>query len=68
MTKIELHPEFLVSNGERQFAVLTYKEYLALQEWIEDTEDLYALKAAREENKNEPLFTIEETKKELGLD
>jgi len=68
MTKIELHPEFLVANGERQFAVLTYKEYLALQEWIEDTQDLHALKAAREENRNEPFYTVEETKKDLGLD
>jgi hypothetical protein len=30
--------------------------------------DLHALKAAREENKNEPFYTVEETKKDLGLD
>jgi hypothetical protein len=67
MTKIELHPEFLVADGERQFAVLPYKEYLALQEWIEDTQDLHALKQAREDNRQTPLLTIAEVKKDLGL-
>ena len=25
---IELHPEFLIKNGEKQFAVLPYEEFL----------------------------------------
>lgn len=68
MTTIELHPEFLTAKGKRQFAVIPYEEFVALQEWIEDAKDLTALRIAREENKDEPSFTIEEVKKELGID
>jgi len=68
MTNIELHPEFLTANGKKQFAVLPYQEFVALQEWIEDTEDLRALRVAREENADEPSYTIEEVRKELGIE
>jgi hypothetical protein len=68
MTNIELHPEFLTANGKRQFAVIPYEEFLALQEWIEDTHDLYLLRVAREENKDQPTYTIEEVRKDLGIE
>ena len=68
MTTIELHPEFLTADGKKQFAVLPYQEFVALQEWIVDTQDLHALRLAREENANEPSYTIEEVRKELGIE
>ncbi len=68
MTTIELHPEFLTADGKKQFAVLPYQEFVALQEWIEDTQDLHALRLAREENANKPSYTIEEVRKELGIE
>ena len=68
MTTIELHPEFLTADGKKQFAVLPYREFVAIQEWIEDTQDLHALRLAREENANEPSYTIEEVRKELGIE
>jgi len=68
MTTVELHPEFLTANGKPQFAVLPYEEFVALQEWIEDTQDLYDLRLAREENRDEPSYTIEEVRKELGIE
>jgi len=68
MTTIELHPEFLTTKGKRQFAVIPYEEFVALQEWIEDAQDLATLRIAREENKDEPSFTIEEIRRELGID
>jgi hypothetical protein len=46
----------------------SYKEFVALQEWIEDTQDLHALRLAREENKDEPSYTIEEVRNDLGID
>jgi hypothetical protein len=67
MTTIELHPEFLTSGGERQFAVIPYDEFVALQEWIEGARDIYALRLAREENKDAPIYTIEEVRKDLGI-
>lgn len=68
MTTIELHPEFLKADGKRQFAVLPYQEFVAIQEWIEDTQDLHALRLAREENANQPSYTIDEVRKELGIE
>lgn len=68
MTTIDLHPEFLTADGKKQFAVLPYEEFVALQEWIEDQQDLHAIRVAREENKNEPSYTIEQVRKELGIE
>lgn len=66
-TTFELHPEFLRKNGEPEFAVLSYAEYRALEEWLEDVEDILDLRQAREEDAHQPNFTIEEVRKELGL-
>lgn len=67
MTTIELHPEFLTAEGKKQFAVIPYEEFVALQEWMEDAQDLYALRKAHEENESEASFTIEEVRKDLGI-
>ncbi len=68
MTNVDLHPKFLSSNGTRQFAILPYEEFVALQEWMEDMEDLRDLELALEENDGQPSYTLEEVKKELGFD
>lgn len=48
-----LHPEIPSKNGKKQFAVLPYEEFVALQEWLVDMEDLLELrKAKRAEGKN----------------
>ncbi|OGT29558.1 MAG: hypothetical protein A2W28_12330, partial [Gammaproteobacteria bacterium RBG_16_51_14] len=50
---LTLHPEILVKNGKKRFAVLPYEEFLALQERLADAEDLLELrKAKRAERKN----------------
>jgi len=67
MTTIELNPEFLTKNGEKQFAILPYTEFVALKEWIEDVEDLLDLREARESDDGSPSLSIEEVQKELGI-
>ena len=67
MTTIELHPEFLTKNGEKQFAVLSYQEFVALQEWLEDAEDLLELRAAQKEEANAPTIRLAELEKEFGI-
>ena len=67
MTSIELHPEFLTKNGEKQFAVLSYQEFVALQEWLVDAEDLLDLRAAEKEEADAPTTTLSELKKEFGI-
>ncbi len=67
MTTIKLHPEFLTKNGVKQFAVLTYQEYVALQEWLEDAEDLLDLRTAQKEEANAPTISLSEMEKEFKI-
>lgn len=46
---IQLHPEFLKKNGQTEFVVLPYEEFLAIQELLEDLADLQALRTAKQE-------------------
>jgi hypothetical protein len=64
---IELHPNILRKNGKGEFVVLPYDEFVALQELLEDVEDLILLREAREQNAGEPGYSLEEMKKRLGL-
>ncbi|TVP59523.1 MAG: type II toxin-antitoxin system Phd/YefM family antitoxin [Nodularia sp. (in: Bacteria)] len=62
---IELHPEFLTKNGEKQFAVLPYEEFLKIKELLEDLEDLRDLRDAKEEQKDSVTVTLADVKKLL---
>lgn len=64
---VTLHPNYLEQDGKKQFVVLTYTEYVALQEELQDFYDLKALRAAKVEEQDAPTFSFEEAKKELGL-
>ena len=67
MTTVDLHPEFLTKNGEREYAVLPYPEFVALKEWLEDVEDILDLREARESDDDSSSLTLEEVKQELGI-
>jgi len=67
MTTVELHPEFLTKNGEREYAVLPYSEFVALEEWLEDVEDVLDLRDAREDDDGSPGYSIEQVKQDLGI-
>jgi hypothetical protein len=60
MSKPELHPEILTKNGRKEFAVLPYEEFVALQEWLADVEDLLDLRAAVKAERNESTISISE--------
>jgi len=44
---LKLNSEVLMKNGKREFVVLPYKEFVALQAKLEDAEDLLALRKAK---------------------
>ncbi|HEX8633255.1 MAG TPA: hypothetical protein VF703_03785 [Pyrinomonadaceae bacterium] len=67
MSRITLHPEILSKNGKKEFVVLPYEEFLALQELLDDVEDLLDLRAAKREEDGEPTLSLADAKKELGL-
>ena len=64
---LKLHPNILQKNGKKEFVVLPYEEFVAMQELLEDAEDLKLLREAREENAGEPGISLEEAKKRLGI-
>jgi hypothetical protein len=67
MDRITLHPEILSKNGKKEFVVLPYEEFLALQELLDDVEDLLELRSAKREDDGDPLLSLADAKKELGL-
>ncbi|VAW34463.1 hypothetical protein MNBD_CHLOROFLEXI01-5137 [hydrothermal vent metagenome] len=62
-----LHPNILEQDGHKQFVVLPYNEFIALQEELQDYYDLKDLRAAMEVEQDSPTVSFEEAKKELGL-
>ncbi len=69
MTKmIKLNPQILKKNGHGEFVILSFKEFQAIQEMLEDADDLLALRQAREEDDpSVPGYTLEEVRLRLGL-
>ena len=64
---IELHPEIIEKDGKKKFVVLTYEEFLAIQEALADAEDLTELRAAKKEEHDAPSIPLEQIVDELGL-
>lgn len=62
---IKLHPEILRKNGKKEFVVLPYEEFLAIQEALMDAEDLADLRAAKRKDMAMPGLSLQEAKKEL---
>lgn len=67
MQAIQLHPEFLKKDGKPQFAVISYEEFLTIQEVLDDYQDLWLLREAKKERANDSLVSFEEMKKEFNL-
>lgn len=63
---LKLHPEILERNGEKQFVVLPYEEFVALQERLGEADDVLELrKAKRAEGKKS--ISLAEVKRTLGM-
>ncbi len=65
---IRLHPEFLTKDGKKEFAVLPYEEFVALQELLADAADVLDLREAKEEEASAETIPLSEIRKTLGLD
>ena len=63
---IKLHPEVLKKNGVKEFVILPYDEFVALQQLLADAQDLVDLREAVSAEKDAPTISLEELKTELG--
>ena len=64
---LELHPEFLSKNGKKEFVVLPYEEFTALQERLADAEDLFDLRQAKQAEGKKKSIPLADVKKRLGI-
>ena len=64
---IELHPEILEKDGKKQFVILTYEEFTAIEEALADAEDLVALRIAKKEELGAPSVPLEKVVDDLGI-
>ncbi|MBI2194854.1 MAG: type II toxin-antitoxin system Phd/YefM family antitoxin [Planctomycetes bacterium] len=64
---LKLHPEILEKNGGKQFVVLPYEEFLAMQERLADAEDLMELRKAKRAEVKKRSIPLAEAKRKLGL-
>ena len=64
---LTLHPEILVKDGKKQFAVLPYEEFLAVQERLADAEDLLELRKAKRAEGRKRSIPLAEVKRKLRL-
>jgi len=64
---ITLHPEYLIKDGKKEFVILSYEEFLKIEEMISDYEDLTDLRVAKAKEENAPSISLEQAKLKLGL-
>jgi hypothetical protein len=64
---IELHPVILKKDGESEFVVLSYDEFIEIQRVLDDVQDLMDLREAKKAEGNAPGISLEEMRRELGL-
>lgn len=63
---IELHPKIIEKDGKKQFVVLTYEEFLAIEEALADAEDLSELRAAKKEEHDAQRGSLENQRSEIS--
>ena len=64
---IELHPEIVEKDGKKQFVILKYEEFVAIQQALADADDLAALRAAKEDEHGAPTIPLDQVVEELEL-
>lgn len=62
-----LHPQILINDGKKQFAVLPYEEFVSLKKRLEDMEDLLELRKAKKVEGLKSTVPLARAKRHLGL-
>jgi hypothetical protein len=62
---VTLHAQIIKKNGQKEYAVLPYEEFLEIQEQLDDYEDLRCLRDAKQTEKDAATIGIAELKKKF---
>ncbi|NOY30781.1 MAG: type II toxin-antitoxin system Phd/YefM family antitoxin [Planctomycetes bacterium] len=65
---LEIQHEIIEKDGKKEFAVLPYEEFVRVRDELEEFEDLRLLREAKEQEKSASTCTIEDAKKQLGIE
>ncbi len=64
---LKLKPEIWSKDGKKQFVVLSYEQYEAIRERLEDAEDARLLQESRKRQAGAPTISLAEMKRRLGI-
>jgi hypothetical protein len=64
---VKIRPEILTKNGKKEFVILTYEEYVALQDRLADAEDLLDLRKAKRAEGKKKSVPLATAKRALGV-
>lgn len=62
---MSIHPQIIVKEGKKEFVVIPYEEFVAIQKSLEDYEDLKTLREAKSESEKEAGVALSSIKEEL---
>ena len=62
-----IHAQILKRNGKKEFAILSYEEFLKVQETLDDYTDLKALRSAKIKERTAKTVSLKDAKKILHL-
>jgi hypothetical protein len=63
---MSINPQIIEKNGIKEFAVLTYQEFLEIQQILEDFKDLQDLREAKAEEFNAPTRSLSQVLSEFA--
>ncbi len=61
-----LHAQIIKKNGKKEYAVLPYKEFIRIQEELEDYQDLRCLREAKAAENDAPTIGMADLKKKIA--
>ena len=64
---LKLHPEIMSKNGRKQFVVLPYEVFVAVQERLANADDLLELRKAKRAEGGMKSIPLAAVKRTLGL-
>ena len=62
---MSIHPQIIEKDGRKEFVILSYEEFLRVQEALEDYEDLRTLRDEKAAAAEEPTRALDEVLKEI---
>ena len=65
---IKLNAKILEKNGEKEFVIIPYEEFVKIQEELEDYESLKALREAKSKEADANTTSFDDVKKELDIE